>query len=139
MKRIFLIIVFIFCSISANCQVNNEQEIFLKKPSESEKIYNNYVVDQKATFKGGESELFKFYKKNSKFKVKNFEVPSKSVYFNLYINEKGKVYDYKIIKSIGADYEEEVTRLISLMPNWEPAINKKERIKVVVFDFITFE
>ncbi|WP_027393516.1 energy transducer TonB [Aquimarina latercula] len=139
MKRILLIIVCVLCNIACTSQVNQEQEIFFNKPKNEVKTYNNEVVDQKATFKGGESELFKFYKNNSQFKVKDFEVPSKSVYFNLYINEKGEVYDYKIIKSIGTDYDEEVVRLISLMPKWKPAINKKKQVKVVILDYITFD
>ncbi|MHA7057683.1 hypothetical protein ACWGOQ_0010720 [Aquimarina sp. M1] len=113
--------------------------VFFNKSKNEVKTYNKEAVDKKATFKGGESELFKFYKNNSKFEVKDFEVPSKSVYFNLYINEEGEVYDYKRIKSIGANYDDEVARLINLMPKWKPALNKKKRVKVVILDYINFE
>lgn len=140
MRRVFLFItVSIVICFTGNSQVHEEQEIFLKKQTTKEKVYNNDVVEEKAVFVGGDPKLFQFYKSNSKFKIKDFEVPSKSTYFNLYIDKNGKVYDYKIIKSVSDIHDKEIGRLVSLMPKWNPAKNNNETVKVILLDYITFQ
>ncbi|MBQ0735244.1 energy transducer TonB [Aquimarina celericrescens] len=140
MQKISLLIVMcIMFYFVGNSQVQQEQEIFLKKSTSKDKTYNNNKVDQKATFIGGDSELFKFYKNNSTFKVNHFQVPDKSTYFNLYIDEKGNVYDFKIIKSVDDDHNKEIERLVNIMPKWNPAKNNNKTVKVILLDYITFQ
>ena len=139
-KIYFTIISSILICFNVLSQINEEKEVFLNKISTSEeKVYNNNFVQQKAIFIGGDSGLFKFYKKKSILKIKDFEVPDKSTYFNIYIDETGKVYDFKIVKSINKNYDKEIERLIHLMPKWKPAINNNKSVKVVLLDYITFQ
>lgn len=126
-------------SISSFSQVEDEQEIILNKSNSNEKVYSNYSVDRQAKFKNDERDLYKFYAENSKFKTSSIKMPERSVYFNLYINEKGEVYDFKIIKSLNCKYDTEVERLIKLMPAWTPAMNNGQKVKVSLVDYITFQ
>ncbi|GAA4275981.1 energy transducer TonB [Aquimarina mytili] len=140
MQKTFLFtIVCVIINFTGNSQVHEEQEILLIKPTKKEQVYNNDMVDEKAIFKGGDSKLFKFYKNNSKFKIKDFEIPNKSTYFKLYIDCDGNVYSHKIIKSISVNHDKEVEKLVSLMPKWKPAKNNNKLVKVVLIDYITFQ
>ena len=139
--RTLLYISFFFTSMLQCCfsQTPEEQEVLINQNRLDERIYNNSTVDQKAVFKRGEKDLYEYYTTNSRFKVTNIKIPENSVYFNLFIDEKGNVYDFKIIKSFNTEYNQEVERIIKQMPCWQPAVHNGEKVKVSLVEYISFK
>ncbi len=68
----------------------------------------------------GDRLLFKFIRENLKYpdsaRKKNIEG---TVYVSFSIDKYGKISDTKITKSVSLDLDNEVLRVISIMPNWE--------------------
>ncbi|UOB16281.1 hypothetical protein [Abyssalbus ytuae] len=135
--KCFIFIPFLFISFLGLSQVM-EQEIIIGEDS-SNNIFDNSKVEKKATFSGGEKLLFKFYKENSRIEITSLKKPLNSVYFNLFINEQGNVYDFQIIKYFKEEHKKEVCRLIRVMPKWMPAEHNGKKVKVSVLDYITFK
>jgi len=52
------------------------------------------------------------------------------VWVNFVVDEKGKVISYKIVKKLGHGCDEEVLRVMKLMPSWKPGIKDGKPVKV---------
>lgn len=138
MKKIFSALLIIWSFFQGFAQVL-EQEISLVDDGQKDEVYDNLNIDKKASFIGGEAALLKFYKENATIKVSNLKKPEESVYFNLFIDENGNVYDFKIISSFNKEHEKEACRLIHMMPKWLPGEHKGEKVKVAVVEYVTFD
>lgn len=136
MKKILLLSILTLTSLGLKAQTEEEQEIILIKDTVKDKVYHNNLLLEKAKFNS--KTPFDFYKSNSKFKIVLEEEPSKTTYFNIFIDEKGKIYNYKVIKSLGEKYDNEVKKLVDLMPNWIPAKENGKNVRVVELQKITF-
>lgn len=137
-KSLKLIVVFF--TITFNGFSQEEVEIVLpNKNNKEERVYNNFEVDNPATFKNSENSILSFYKKNSNIKINDIKVDEKTTYFNLFIDEKGCPYKVKIIKSLGEEYDKEVNRIINKMPFWTPAVHKGKKVKISIIEYITFQ
>jgi protein TonB len=74
-----------------------------------------------AEYPGGLSEFYRFV-------AKNFRYPSESrrlgiqgkLNVSFFVAEDGKVTDIKLLNSVSKDIDEEVIRVLNLMPNWKP-------------------
>ena len=86
--------------------------------------------EKQAEYPGGIPELAQFIKKNVKYspEIKG-DVPLK-VYIKFVIDTTGRTCEYEIIKSSG-DYglDNEVMRLVNIMPNWIPATLNGKKVK----------
>jgi TonB family protein len=79
------------------------------------------IVEEMPSYPGGEAEL-------KKFLATNLRVPdearkagiSGTVYASFLVNEDGTVADAKIIRGLGQSCDNEVLRVINLMPKWHP-------------------
>ncbi|MBP1677814.1 MAG: TonB family protein [Bacteroidetes bacterium] len=86
-------------------------------------------LEKMATFVGGEKELFKYVEQNLKYPEE--AVNSKhedKVIARFCVRENGKITDVKILRGKYEELNKEVLRLLSSMPNWEPAVSGGERI-----------
>ena len=52
-----------------------------------------------------------------------------SVYVEFDIDKQGAVSKPRIVKGIGYGFDEEVIKLIKLMPKWKPALNNETPVK----------
>lgn len=134
------ILTIFYFATAFSCFSQEEVEIPLtNKVNQKERVFDNFKVDNPATFKNSKDSIFSFYKKNSNIKVSDIKVDEKSTYFNLFIDEKGCPYKVTIIKSLGEEYNKEVNRIISKMPLWTPAVHKGKNVKVSIVEYITFQ
>ena len=69
------------------------------------------------TFPGGQAKLTKFLSDNLK---RPTEAVEGTVYASFIVNEDGSITEAKILRGIGKSYDEEVIRVINLMPKWIP-------------------
>ena len=85
------------------------------------------VVEDMPSFPGGESA-------RSSFIANNLRVPAESiegtVYVSFIVKEDGSITDAKILRGLGKNYDEEVLRVINLMPRWLPGTQNGDAVAV---------
>ncbi|MBT8194850.1 MAG: energy transducer TonB [Bacteroidia bacterium] len=99
--------------------------------TEGEEDVAFYIVETMPEFKGGQDAMLKFL-------FTNVEYPKEAiknrvagvVYVQFTIDEKGKVTDAKIMKGIGFGCDEEALRVVNLMPDWTPGVQRGKNVKV---------
>jgi Ca-activated chloride channel homolog len=86
------------------------------------------VLVESATFRGADINAF------AKYVLSQFKKPAGAkatgrllVQFN--VNENGKVTDIKILRSLGADIDNEIIRILKNSPNWTPAKKDGKAVK----------
>ena len=112
-------------------------EIKLNPSSKVELPSWNYLLKDKATFKGGEDSLLNFYIKHSKYEIISYEIVDINIFYKLTIDKKGKPLGVKITKSPSEEHSKELKRLGSIMPNWKPAKKDCKLVKVSVSTSLT--
>ncbi len=89
------------------------------------------VVEEMPSFPGGEVARMKFLADNINYPeeaMKNKIQGTVSVSFN--VSKSGKVSGVKIYKGIGGGCDEEVKRVVKLMPRWNPGTQDGKPVKV---------
>jgi len=98
-----------------------------------------HVVEVSAKPQGGMEGFYKFLAKKIKFprQARRMGVSGK-VYVSFIIERDGSLTDLKVVKGIGAGCDEEVLRVLKLVPNWEPARQRGNVVRqrmIVPVDF----
>lgn len=107
----------------------SEEKATGKKESNHKQIFT--MVEQMPSFPGGENELNRFMSNN--LRVPDDVIKSGlqgTVYATFIVKEDGSIADAKIISGIGKSCDEEVLRVINLMPKWIPGKQNGEGIPV---------
>lgn len=97
-----------FDAVSVQMDEDEESEVFV-------------VVEQMPEFPGGNDSLISFLSKNIIYpeKAKAEQIHGR-VYVRFVVEKDGSITNAKIIRDIGGGCGEEVLRVISLMPKWNP-------------------
>lgn len=106
-------------------------------PDDDDTVYR--VVDVMPEFPGGQNELLKYLARNIKYpeeSVKNKEEGRVSLTFT--VNKDGSLSDFKVVRSITPLLDAEALRIAKSMPNWTPAKNKGEIVRVAYTIPVTF-
>ncbi|MCK4554520.1 energy transducer TonB [Candidatus Parcubacteria bacterium] len=138
-KHILLIIVLFCIVITAVAQkevIINIDTIQYKSNSE---IF--VLVDKKPEFPRGKEGLLAFYRKTSLLKVcnKEKEVNCNTVYYQIVVDTLGNVGDFKIIRGINSNYDNETKRIISQIPKWKPGIKDGKVVNVLLILEISYK
>ena len=95
-------------------------------PTDDQKIVEEemepkLLVEQMPEFPGGESEMYKYLKENTKFPqfAKDVDITG-IVYVRFVVNKDGKITDITVLRGIGGGCDEEAVRVIKSMPPWKP-------------------
>ena len=119
MKREILLLIFALI-ISGNVFAQNSDE------DDDENILI-LIIEKMPSFPGGEKALNEFLSKNLRY-------PSNGgggrVIAQFFINEKGEIVDLEIIQSVSPEFDNEVIRVINLMPTWEPGTRRSNPTRV---------
>jgi len=86
------------------------------------------VVEEMPSFPGGESERARFFSNNLRIPAENIEG---TVYVSFIVKADGSVTNAKILRGLGKSYDEEVLRVINLMPKWFPGTQNGEAVDVL--------
>lgn len=91
---------------------------------------NNDTTITQASFKGGLEKLVEYMKVNTKYPENAKKEHAQGiVYVSFTVEENGKLSSFKVSKSSGnRDLDNEAVRIISTMPEWEPAIKNGKKI-----------
>ncbi|MEA3318292.1 MAG: TonB family protein [Bacteroidota bacterium] len=102
----------------------------LEEESAEQEVF--FVVEEMPKFKGkGLDEFKKYIQKNLRYPVSASENGiSGKVYVSFVINEKGKVKDVKIVRSVCASLDKEAMRVVKESPKWTPGKQQGKAIKV---------
>lgn len=93
-------------------------------------VKSSVPIETAAMFPGGDAKLKEFI-------IKNITYPTKAiqqgiigkVIATIEINEEGNISKIEITQGIGGGCDEEVIRVLSSMPEWEPAMQGGNKIK----------
>jgi len=89
------------------------------------------TIELMPTFPGGDTGLLNFLAKNIRYprSAKQNGVAG-TVYVSFVVNSFGAVEEIKILRGIGGGCDEEVIRLMRIMPRWNPGIQKGFPVKI---------
>lgn len=117
-----IIIALLICLVTLSC--SSTKLIFIDG-----KAYT--FVEKMPEYPGGEKAMYEFISKNIRYPAKAVDANiSGKVYVNFVIDKKGNVTNVNVIRGIGYGCDEEVIRVISLMPVWTPGKQKGRKVKV---------
>ncbi|MFA7082779.1 MAG: energy transducer TonB [Bacteroidales bacterium] len=92
------------------------------------------VVEQEATFPGGNEKLNEYLAKSIKYPQQAKETGTRGkVMLTFVIERDGSITDIKVLRDIGSGCGEEARRVVKEMPKWQPA---KQRGKAVRQQFV---
>lgn len=111
-----------------------------RKAKEEATIYEPTLVDKEPEFTGGKDKMMEFIKINLKYPEfeKNNAIEG-TVYVSFVVDHYGKISDIKIVRSISKGLDDEVIRLLKLMPDWMPGRKDGKTAKVRMTLPITFK
>jgi protein TonB len=100
-----------------------------KDGKQEEKI--EFVADVMPEFPGGVNALMKFISGNLIYPEKARILALEGiVVVNFVVDEGGKITNLKFLKTLGGGCEEEVERVLKLMPLWKPGSSNGRNVKV---------
>ena len=97
------------------------------------------IVERMPDFPGGISEFYKFISKTLQYpsNAKRLNIQGK-VFVHFVVDKDGSLTDLKIVKGLGAGCDEEVLRVVSTSPKWNPGKQRGIPVKVRMMLPVTF-
>ena len=117
MKKIVFVALFVISSfLIVQAQTNNEVYTF---------------AEQMPEYKGGMDSMMHFIQKNLKYpdKAKKDSIEGR-VIVQFIVNTTGAIEDIQIKKSLSKECDEEVVRVVSIMPSWNPGKQNGKAVSV---------
>lgn len=118
MKLKTLLILFFTAAISCQVQAQNQEDTT---------VFKWYLVQEKASFPGGDSLLDQYIFKNLKIPDVAYDSASSGTILVTFVVEKdGSLTNVEIVskRKLGFGIEEAVLKLFRDMPKWNPAIQR---------------
>jgi hypothetical protein len=107
------------------CDVTDEPDVVEEGAVELIEINNNDMnrplVDIEPSFKGGMRSMNVFISNNIRIPSDLTDEESGTIYVQFTVNQNGKVVNPRITRGLSNRVNLEVLRVVSIMPNWEPA------------------
>ena len=118
MKKLFLIMLLAFVSVNAYSQSDDADN----------DVYN--MVDQSAKFQDGYNSIIKFVQENIKFpaEAKENDVHGRLM-LSVVVEKDGSLSDITVKKGLGYGLDEEIVRIIKMMPKWQPAQHNGKTVR----------
>lgn len=111
-----------------------ELEMVVEEPQPVAEVANDTVytvVEQHPCFPGGEKARITFLSENIIYPQEAKDKGVSGRVFAQFIVEKdGTISNVKILRGIGSGCDEEVLRVVALMPKWNPGVEKGENVRV---------
>jgi len=130
--RIPLIITFLIIPLVQLYCINNQTDTTISKScidSISKKEFY-FLVDSMPEYPGGQLEMHRFF-------ISNFNYPAEidaccKVIVEFIVDTTGQMTNFKIVKSLQKDFDNETLRVLKLMPKWKPGklIGKPVNVKI---------
>ncbi|MBO3700817.1 energy transducer TonB [Roseivirga sp. E12] len=97
------------------------------------------VVEEQASFPGGDQAWMKYLKKNFKYpkRAKRAGIEGR-VFLSFYVDAQGNLSDIEVIRGIGGGCDQEALRVLKNSPKWNPGKQRGIPVKSPMTLFITF-
>ncbi len=116
---IIQIVLILFCTCCKSTSTISKTEQNDKSASDEDQIF--WDPYEEASFPGGTEALFCFLANNLNSKiVSNDTMCTGKVFVKFKIDTVGNISNVKIYKGYSSKVDTEITRVIRLMPNWNP-------------------
>jgi TonB family protein len=119
-------------AVADNFEITDENN---KTTTEGHKAVNSEVytvVEEMPLFPGGENARIKFFSNNLRAPAEGVkEGSSGTVYVSFIVQADGSITNAKVLRGIGKSFDEEVLRVVNLMPKWNPGKQNGEAVAVV--------
>lgn len=106
-----------------------KKSLAASRQKESQDVAFN-VVEQMPEFPGGMDSLQSFLFRNLSYPTSVEQKIDTTVIASFIVSKKGKIKDINIVRSAGKAFDDEVIRVIRLMPSWIPAEQRGKPISV---------
>ena len=104
-------------------------ELMIYEPKDTNSIFT--YTDKMPEFPGGIDSMFSFLRNNTKYPAKAKKDSIEGRIFVQFVVEKdGSVINKKILRGLIKELDEEVLRVMDLMPNWIPGEDKGRKVAV---------
>lgn len=101
----------------------------VKRESKTDEIF--VVVEQQPEFPGGTQELMKFLSDNIIYPSDAVKDKIEGrIIVTFIINKDGGVTDMNIVRGVNSLLDTEALRVISMMPNWKPGLQRGKKVRV---------
>jgi len=103
----------------------------IEVPEETKETVDYYEAEIRPIFPGGEAALLRFISENVKYPeiaIRN-NVQGK-VHVEFIIDETGKVTSVKVLNDFDPYLSREAERVVNLIPDWEPGLQRNKPVKV---------
>ena len=89
------------------------------------------VVEEMPAFPGGALELRRFIARSVKYPAEAIKEKAQGkVYISFVVNSTGKVGNAKIEQSVSPALDAEAIRVVSMMPDWKPGMQRGKAVSV---------
>lgn len=120
--------------------VNAENMLQTAYETEEETILNMGMVEQKPSFPGGDSEMYKWISNNLVYpSAAAEEGVSGKVSVQFVVEKDGSLTNVKVIRGKHSALDQEAVRVIRKMPKWIPGRNNGAPVRVIYMLPITFK
>ncbi len=90
------------------------------------------IVEQMPSFPGGEEKRIAFLARNIRYPEKAVENAIQGkVYVSFVVKRNGNLADFKVLQGIGGGCDEEVLRVVKMMPKWSPGKQDGKAVDVL--------
>jgi len=120
-KLIFLCVLIVFFYLPS----------YTQNADSTENIQVFKIVEEPAEFSGGETARLNFLSQNLKYpdEARKNNIQG-IVYVGFIVEPDGSLTDIKILRGIGGGCDEEVLRVVSIMPKWKPGKQSGKNVRV---------
>ena len=115
----------------AGCEVLKAKEVIATEPirPNPKKVYD--VVEQMPSFPGGKKAMMEYLKENTEYPAKAVKNKIQGrVIVQFTVDEKGRLSDIKVVKSVEPYLDAEAVRVVKSMPRWNPGMQNGKAVKV---------
>ncbi len=89
------------------------------------------IVDEMPEFPGGDAARIKFFSENVKYPMVARETGVQgAVYLTFVVEKDGSISQVKLLRGIGAGCDEEASRVVGMMPKWNPGRQNGNEVRV---------
>ncbi len=102
-----------------------------------EDVEHLFIVEAEPQFPGGEKAWTQFLRNHLK-PIAVDSLSTNKVYLSFIIDQKGKLKDVEVTRSLSPKHDEEALRVLALSPNWVPARQRSLPVKYRMSIWIRF-
>ena len=107
-----------------------EEIVFEEEPEEEEADQVFMIVEEQASFPGGDAEWYKYLNKNLEYprQAKRMGIEG-AVFLSFIVDKEGNISDIQVMRGIGGGCDEEAVRVLKESPKWNPGKQRGRPVK----------